>query len=536
MPSSPIIYYRMSNKRNHFFMQITISNMKKTQRQLTLGAVVVTVGISCLGFASLSYAEPLEQNSEQILEQTKEKHVEEGAEQIIEEKADNVQVTVQKPAQEVVNPVAITAERTQNKVVESKYVINPLFDSEAEDSEKPPKPPRFYFGGGFSSSTLEPNIGDSNYDLDDPSAFGFNALAGRYFLKNYSAEMQLWHLGDATLSFSGGSPETVTYNGFGARGMYFYPKSDNFWSVYGGLGASFLDTSSDVSIIQKDSFSPWLGAGLQVRITKKIDGRLAIDSFSKDASQVTFQAAYRWLKKKKPKPKPITAEQKSIDEMIEQIQKESEQQEIGDIGDETQEEEQSLLLQDNKTAVTETTDNLIEKLRTVAPTRSTLSRNDDYIARSEAAEQAQHIQSRMKKSDKQVLAYVPKAEKYEPKNADLSVFYNLGSYTLNSKSRQSLKQIGKRLQAEPDTVVVIVGHTCDIGSQQLNDKLSVLRAMAVQQYLIANDIAPERTRTTGYGLDKPKFDNENIHSKSQNRRVDLFIEQPSQTDKARVIQ
>lgn len=71
----------------------------------------------------------------------------------------------------------------------------------------------------------------------------------------------------------------------------------------------------------------------------------------------------------------------------------------------------------------------------------------------------------------------------------------------------------------PDMRVVIGGHTDAQGDENANYILSVKRAKAVRDALIARGIAPEKLTAVGYGETEPVADNTTEEGRAQNRRT-----------------
>jgi len=69
--------------------------------------------------------------------------------------------------------------------------------------------------------------------------------------------------------------------------------------------------------------------------------------------------------------------------------------------------------------------------------------------------------------------------------------------------------------------VDVVGHTCNIGSDAYNQKLSEHRAAAVKSYLAAHGVAAEEIEARGEGERNPKYPNDTRESRRKNRRVDI---------------
>jgi outer membrane protein OmpA-like peptidoglycan-associated protein len=71
--------------------------------------------------------------------------------------------------------------------------------------------------------------------------------------------------------------------------------------------------------------------------------------------------------------------------------------------------------------------------------------------------------------------------------------------------------------------VRIEGHTDSSGSNQLNLKLSQLRADSVKALLIQNGILANQIESIGMGEDFPIADNTTNEGKAKNRRVEIII-------------
>jgi len=70
----------------------------------------------------------------------------------------------------------------------------------------------------------------------------------------------------------------------------------------------------------------------------------------------------------------------------------------------------------------------------------------------------------------------------------------------------------------------IEGHTDNRGDVKLNQKLSLKRAEAVRDFLIAAGLDPARVKALGYGEVRPIASNEFARGRAMNRRIDIVIE------------
>jgi chemotaxis protein MotB len=80
---------------------------------------------------------------------------------------------------------------------------------------------------------------------------------------------------------------------------------------------------------------------------------------------------------------------------------------------------------------------------------------------------------------------------------------------------------------EMDNEIIVEGHTDSVpisrSPYRSNWELSVARAHAVVERLIAGGIAPKRLVTAGYGEFRPLADNATTVGRGQNRRVEIVI-------------
>ena len=97
--------------------------------------------------------------------------------------------------------------------------------------------------------------------------------------------------------------------------------------------------------------------------------------------------------------------------------------------------------------------------------------------------------------------------------------------------KSDLKQAGKadldnmlsQLQGMDVEVMVPVGHTDSIGSDDYNQKLSMRRAEAVKEYLVSKGVDSSRVYTEGKGETQPIGDNRTTEGRAKNRRVTIEV-------------
>jgi len=104
-----------------------------------------------------------------------------------------------------------------------------------------------------------------------------------------------------------------------------------------------------------------------------------------------------------------------------------------------------------------------------------------------------------------------------------NVFFNTGSYDLLPESRVELEKLIEFLKLNSSLVIEIGGHTDNVGTQELNQKLSESRAEEVYDYLKFKGIVESRMTYKGYGFSNPISSNDTPEGRSLNRRTEFKI-------------
>ena len=103
------------------------------------------------------------------------------------------------------------------------------------------------------------------------------------------------------------------------------------------------------------------------------------------------------------------------------------------------------------------------------------------------------------------------------------VTFEYNKSSLTGTAKQNLDKLVEVFKEYPDTNLLIVGHTDNVGSQSYNKPLSEQRAASVKSYLVANGIASSRLTSAGKGLEEPIADNTTAEGRAANRRVEIAI-------------
>ena len=106
---------------------------------------------------------------------------------------------------------------------------------------------------------------------------------------------------------------------------------------------------------------------------------------------------------------------------------------------------------------------------------------------------------------------------------DSGLLFPFNSTDLLPAGQDNLRNLAASLQANPETEVLIVGHTDAVGSDSYNQNLSEQRASSAASILASNGIPRDRIRTSGRGELEPIAENETEAGRQQNRRVEVAI-------------
>ena len=94
-------------------------------------------------------------------------------------------------------------------------------------------------------------------------------------------------------------------------------------------------------------------------------------------------------------------------------------------------------------------------------------------------------------------------------------------------SDRQLDAVASVLKAYPTRYILVEGHTDNTGDAAYNAKLSLDRAQAVREGLIARGIDPGRISAVGTGDANPIASNDTEEGRAANRRVELVVVEPA---------
>ncbi|MDH3682883.1 MAG: OmpA family protein, partial [Acidimicrobiia bacterium] len=104
---------------------------------------------------------------------------------------------------------------------------------------------------------------------------------------------------------------------------------------------------------------------------------------------------------------------------------------------------------------------------------------------------------------------------------DQAATFALGQATIEPASYPTLDLAAELLQSRPSLFVVVIGHTDNVGDEELNAELALDRANAVVGYLVERGVVPGQIVVASAGEDDPTASNETQAGRDANRRIEL---------------
>ncbi len=107
---------------------------------------------------------------------------------------------------------------------------------------------------------------------------------------------------------------------------------------------------------------------------------------------------------------------------------------------------------------------------------------------------------------------------------DSGLLFGFNSTKLSSASKASLTKFAKILRNNPTMNISVYGHTDNVGSQEVNQKVSLERAETVADYLVSKGAtATQMTTVEGLSFSSPVASNDTKAGQAKNRRVEVYM-------------
>ena len=106
---------------------------------------------------------------------------------------------------------------------------------------------------------------------------------------------------------------------------------------------------------------------------------------------------------------------------------------------------------------------------------------------------------------------------------DSGILFPFNSDDLQPAGRENLQRLAQSLEDNPQTEIMLVGHTDAVGTDSYNQDLSLRRSRAAASYLSGHGVARGRLLTSGKGEMEPIASNDDEAGRAKNRRVEIAI-------------
>jgi flagellar motor protein MotB len=105
-----------------------------------------------------------------------------------------------------------------------------------------------------------------------------------------------------------------------------------------------------------------------------------------------------------------------------------------------------------------------------------------------------------------------------------SLMFDRGKYDLKPEAKAELDSAASKIKLVGNALIVVEGHTDNVGNKDLNKQLSDQRANIVKDYLVnQHKMNPAYFTTIGYGGSRPLASNDAEESRQKNRRVAIIV-------------
>ncbi len=107
-----------------------------------------------------------------------------------------------------------------------------------------------------------------------------------------------------------------------------------------------------------------------------------------------------------------------------------------------------------------------------------------------------------------------------------NVYFEFDDSKIVDESVPVLNSLLELMKQNPNLSIEIAGHTDNIGSKAINQRVSERRAQAVRRWLVSNGVDASRLAARGYGESQPLASNDDeLEGRELNRRIELIVAQ-----------
>ena len=106
---------------------------------------------------------------------------------------------------------------------------------------------------------------------------------------------------------------------------------------------------------------------------------------------------------------------------------------------------------------------------------------------------------------------------------DSGILFDFDKTDLKPTAQENIAKLVESMNNNPDTDILVIGHTDNKGTDKYNQGLSERRAKSVKRYATSQGLAGRRIKTDGRSFHEPIADNDTDAGRAANRRVEIVI-------------
>lgn len=161
----------------------------------------------------------------------------------------------------------------------------------------------------------------------------------------------------------------------------------------------------------------------------------------------------------------------------------------------------------------------------LASTKQSLEKTQDQLAAEKVAREAAEKKAAQALADLQKIAAVKQESRGMVITLSGGVLFASNEATLLPAAILKLNEVADALiKGNPDSNILVEGHTDSQGQRQYNMDLAEKRAKAVRDQLVSRGVAADRIKAVGIGPDRPVANNSSAEGRANNRRVEIVVE------------
>ena len=124
--------------------------------------------------------------------------------------------------------------------------------------------------------------------------------------------------------------------------------------------------------------------------------------------------------------------------------------------------------------------------------------------------------------ESKVVALDNKPKKSSVQENDEVLYFDYNVVSLSASAKRKMDSFIKQLNSN-DKKIVLIGHTDDTGSDEVNQRVGMKRAESAKQYLLNRGVSSNRIQVLSKGESSPVANNKTPSGRAKNRRVEVKL-------------